>query len=81
MSMIFIPINGRAKPPKPYISMLEPSNFETDEAGRYLTPRSDKGMRRGIIIALKITADKTALSGVDRCIILRMLSCGYATAK
>ena len=65
MSISFIPINGSIRPPKPYINMLVPSSFETDEAGRYLTPLSDNGMRRGIIMALKITADKTALPGVE----------------
>ena len=78
---IFIPINGRARPPKPYINMFVPSSFETDEAGRYLTPRSDNGIRSGIMIALNITADKTALHGVDRCIMFSMLSCGYVTAN
>ena len=63
-------------PPKPYINMFVPSSFDTDEDGRYLTPRSDNGMRSGIMMALKITADKTALHGVDSCIMFRMLSSG-----
>ena len=34
--------------------------------GRYLTPLSAKGIKAGMISALKITADKIALFGVAR---------------
>ncbi|MGZ7116698.1 MAG: hypothetical protein ACXVHS_04505, partial [Methanobacterium sp.] len=63
MSIAFIPINGNIRPPIPYIAIFSASNVETDEVGRYLTPLSAKGMSRGIMIALKITADNTALAG------------------
>ena len=56
ISISFIPINGNANPPNPYINMFIPSNFVTDDDERYLTPLSANGISNGIIMALNITA-------------------------
>lgn len=40
--------------------------------GLNLTPRIAIGMGKGIIIALKISADKIALCGVAKCIIFKI---------
>src|SRR5512139_1396554 len=79
--MAFMPTNGTIMPPTPYINMFIVNNLETDDVERNLTPLKDRGMSRGITIALNITADKTALSGVAKCITFNIFSCGYVTAN
>src|SRR5580698_9390888 len=45
--------------------------------GLYGTPNNDKGIRNIMISALKITADKIALCGVAKCMILSAPNAGY----
>jgi hypothetical protein len=71
MSMAFIPINGMIKPPTPYIIMFKPKSLETEEVARNLTPLRERGIKKGITIALKITAERTALAGLLSCIIFK----------
>lgn len=61
--MIFIPIKGMTTPPNPKISKFLLRSADAP-IGLYATPFKAKGMRMGIIMALKITADKMAVSGL-----------------
>ena len=49
--------------------------------GLYLTPFIANGIRKGIIIALKINADKIALDGELSPIIFKTFICGIAIVK
>ena len=71
MSMAFIPINGIISPPTPYIIMFNPNSRVTDEVARNLTPLRESGIKKGITMALKITAERTALAGLLSCIIFK----------
>lgn len=62
MSINFIPRKGATIPPNPYMKRLRRSRADAP-IGFYVTPRSASGISNGIIIALKITADRIALSG------------------
>ena len=58
--MILIPTNGVMMPPTPKISMLRARIFPED-MGRYFTPFMARGMRQGMMMALKINAERMAL--------------------
>ena len=61
-SISLIPINGRMTPPTPQTSRFFRSKASAP-SGRYLTPRSATGISSGMMIALKITADRIAEVG------------------
>lgn len=62
-SMILIPINGITTPPNPKMNRLRLNKADAP-IGLYATPFNANGINIGMIIALKITADKIALSGL-----------------
>ena len=74
MSMAFIPTKGIISPPTPYIIKFKPSNLDTEDVERNLTPLKDSGIKRGITMALKMTADNTALAGVESPMMFKMPS-------
>lgn len=61
--MILIPINGITTPPSPKINRFRLSKADAP-IGLYATPFRAKGIRIGMMIALKITAERIALSGL-----------------
>ena len=69
-SIIFIPMNGAITPPKPYTNILCVSIL-SECCGLYFTPYIARGIKSGMIIALKINADNIALEGVARFMIFK----------
>src|SRR5262245_30213721 len=60
-----IPTNGATTPPTPY-TRSDRRRSAAAPSGRYRTPRSARGMRATMMSALKITAERIALSGEAR---------------
>src|SRR5664280_741184 len=58
------------------MSMLR-RNTAAAPAARNLTPRSARGINATMIRALKMTADRMALCGELRCMMLRVCRAGY----
>src|SRR5690348_13766077 len=49
--------------------------------GLYFTPRNASGIRKTMINALKITAERMAVFGVARCMMLSAFNTGYVVAN
>ena len=62
-------------PPMPYTARLRRSNVAAP-MGRYFTPFNASGIRKMMIRALKITADRMADAGLASCITFNAASCG-----
>ena len=58
-SISLMPTNGTITPPRPQISRLRRSRASAP-TGRYVTPFRAIGISSGMMIALKITADRIA---------------------
>jgi hypothetical protein len=63
MSMALIPIKGMIIPPRPYINRFL-LNSAFAPIGLYGTPFRASGINNGIMMALKMTAERIALSGL-----------------
>src|SRR5450756_2018760 len=57
------------------------ASMASELMGLYLTPRIAMGMRAGMMIALKMSADRMALCGVDNPITLSKPICGMASVN
>ena len=55
------------------------ANIFPEDIGRYLTPFMAIGIKQGIMIALKINAERIALFGVAKCIIFKTDNSGTIT--